>query len=114
MKKIAVAGLAIAFVLLPAGTSPGKQLDLPFDGCGVFVQGVECILFQADSGGLYYTGSTYGYEVGDRVHIIGTLWGCVSYCMQEDACLAVDEISSCGVATESTSWGALKELYGLW
>ena len=86
-------------------------VDVPFVGCGEFIQGVECILFQADSDGLYLTDGLYGYNVGDRVYIEGTLWECFSVCMQEDACLDVEIIEPCSVPGETISWGSIKAIY---
>ena len=104
-------GFILAVLIWPAAVTSVPRFDGPFAGCGEFIQGVECILFQADSGGLYLTDGTYGYSVGDRVHITGTLWECTSICMQEDACLEVESMGLCGVPQQRSSWGAIKSLY---
>jgi hypothetical protein len=59
-----------------------------FEGCGVLVQGVECVLFQADAGGLYVLDDTGHFEVGDRLWVCGVLDPyCITICMQGDGCI---------------------------
>jgi len=61
----------------------------PFDDLGTLVAGVECTLFQADSGGLYVLDNTTGFNVGDRVRVTGDLSSdCVSACQQGDGCIS--------------------------
>jgi hypothetical protein len=67
-----------------------------FDDCGVLIQGVECVLFQADAGGVYVLDNYGGFHVGDRVHVQGTLDpGCFTFCMQGDGCIRNNSIRSC-------------------
>ncbi len=68
-----------------------------FSECGVLVAGVECILFQADSGGVFLVGNLGGFVVGDRVHVTGCATHfCVSICMQGNGCIADNVIGPCG------------------
>jgi hypothetical protein len=68
----------------------------PFEGCGTLVQGVECVLFQADEGGLYLLENLDGFGVGDRVFVTGVPDpDCVSFCQQEDACIFGNTIEPC-------------------
>jgi hypothetical protein len=67
-----------------------------FEGCGTLVQGVECVLFQADEGGLYLLENLDGFGVGDRVFVTGVPDpDCVSFCQQEDACIFGNTIEPC-------------------
>ena len=67
-----------------------------FDGWGVLVQGVECVLFQANEGGLYVLDNLGDFQVGDRVRVCGTLNPyCVTMCMQGNGCIEQNTISSC-------------------
>ncbi len=70
-----------------------------FEGCGVLIQGVECILFQADSGGLYILTNLGGFSVGDRVKVRGCLNPvCVSFCQQGNGCIEDNLIEACDPA----------------
>jgi len=74
-----------------------------FDGCGLLVQGVECVLFQADppaerasAGGLYVLDNLGSFQVGDYVRVRGVLNpDCVTICMQGDGCIKHTVISAC-------------------
>ena len=44
-----------------------------FDGPGVLVQGVECVLFEPDTGGLYVLDNLGNFQVGDHVRVRGVL-----------------------------------------
>ena len=64
-----------------------------FEGCGVLVQGVECVLFQADAGGLYALDSPGHFEVGERLWVSGVLDPyCFTICMQGNGCIKCDTI----------------------
>ncbi|MHC4173024.1 MAG: DUF3160 domain-containing protein [Planctomycetota bacterium] len=64
-----------------------------FDGCGVLVQGVECVLFQADAGGLYVLDNPGHFEVGERLWVRGVLDPyCFTICMQGNGCIECDSI----------------------
>jgi hypothetical protein len=78
-----------------ADARPPVTVGPMFDGCGTLVQGVECVLFQADSGGLYILGNHGTYTVGDYVHVRGRITNCVSYCMQGDGCILNNTIGPC-------------------
>jgi hypothetical protein len=67
-----------------------------FDDCGILVQGVECVLFQADSGGLYVLDNFGEFCVGNRVRVRGVLDPyCMTFCMQGDGCIRYNTISIC-------------------
>ena len=54
-----------------------------FDGCGTLIRGIECTLFAADAGGVYFVGNTAPYSVGDRIHVSGTIDpDCVTICQE--------------------------------
>ena len=99
---IILAGFPFVWVE-PAGArpvaSPGRSdlMESPvpgyFEGCGVLVQGVECVLFQADAGGLYVLDSAEHFEVGDRLWVSGVLDPyCLTICMQGNGCIKHDTI----------------------
>lgn len=78
-------GLLSAALLVGALSTPA--LAQPFDGCGTLVQGVECVLFQADVGGLYVV-PTSGFLVGDEVRVVGTIDPfCITICQQGNGCI---------------------------
>jgi hypothetical protein len=64
--------------------------------CGVLVQGVECVLFRADAGGLYVLQSTGRFKPGDRVRVDGeVISDCATFCTQGDGCLDNTTIEAC-------------------
>lgn len=74
-----------------------------FEGCGLLVQGVECILFHSDNGSLYVLDNLGGHAVGDRVFVRGCLnANCVTFCQQGSGCIADNDIEPC----ENTPTGA--------
>jgi hypothetical protein len=86
----ALCGLVVCLLL---AVSPARAQS--FEGCGTFIRGVECVLFESDSGHLYLTDGFDPYQVGDRVAIKGTPWSCLSVCVQEEACLTIETIGPC-------------------
>ncbi|MGD2094523.1 MAG: hypothetical protein PVH77_05900 [Phycisphaerales bacterium] len=67
-----------------------------FDSCGTLIQGVECILFQPDTGGLYLLDNLGSFKAGDRVRVRGVLDpNCISICMQGNGCIENNTISEC-------------------
>jgi len=67
-----------------------------FEGCGVLIQGVECVLFRADTGGLYALDNLGAFNAGDRVWVRGKLNPyCAAFCMQGIACVEDNLISAC-------------------
>ncbi len=67
-----------------------------FDGCGVLVQGVECVLFKPDAGGLYVLDNLEHFQVGDNVRVSGLMNpDCVTICMQGNGCIEKNTISEC-------------------
>ena len=80
------AGLLLIGVCLCAST--GCEAIVVFFGTGTLVQGAECVLFEADVGGLYVLDNLGDFEVGDRVYVMGGLDpNCVSICMEGDGCI---------------------------
>jgi hypothetical protein len=77
-----------------------SQINTPtpgfFDACGHLVQGVECVLFRSDHGGLYILQNRGGYKVGSRVRVRGVFQpSCISVCMQGDGCIKNNAIGPC-------------------
>lgn len=84
-----VALLAIAPLRLDAAKAPS------IDECGTLVQGVECVLFQGQSG-LYVLDNLGSFVVGDQVRVQGTLNpGCVTTCQQGNGCVQNNTIELC-------------------
>ncbi len=64
--------------------------------CGELVQGVECVLFLADSGGLFLLENLGGFNVGDQVEVTGCLDpGCFTICLEGDGCIFQNTIEDC-------------------
>ncbi len=67
-----------------------------FSGCGTLVRGVECVLFQADLGGLYILSNVGPFSVGDRGFVTGCIDpSCISFCQQGDGCILDNTIATC-------------------
>lgn len=67
-----------------------------FAECGRLVQGVECVLFQADAGGTYTVANLGAYGVGDRVYIRGALDPtCITFCSPTGGCVHDNTIGRC-------------------
>ena len=59
-----------------------------YDDCGVLFEGVECVLFAAQSGGVYTLENLGGFGVDDLVFVAGTLDpGCVTICTEAEGCI---------------------------
>ena len=89
--KMAGATIALVFSLFvnQAATQP-----ISFDERGVLIQGTICVLFQADSGGLFFLDNLGGFQVGDRVRVIGDLDPtCATICQQQNGCIRNNVIS---------------------
>lgn len=74
--------------------------------CGTVVQGVECLLFDADNSGLYVVSGLHGgggivlgggeYQPGDRIFVEGDVESfCITYCQQGNGCIFNATISDC-------------------
>ncbi len=69
---------------------------LCFAGCGVLVQGSECVLFRADVGAVFLLGTHGGFAVGDRVRVSGCVDPmCMTTCQEGNGCIAENTISTC-------------------
>lgn len=67
-----------------------------FAGCGNLVQGVECVLFSPDAGGVYVLDAIGSFQVGDRVWVSGPVDpGCITFCQQGDGCIHNRSIGEC-------------------
>jgi hypothetical protein len=67
-----------------------------FSGCGTLVQGPDCVLFQADSGGTFALSELDGFTAGDRVSVSGTIsTQCATTCTQAQACIVDNTIAAC-------------------
>ena len=72
-----------------------EACETTFSGCGTLFQGVECVLFSADSGGTYVLDTLAGFVAGDRVYVTGTLdLTCVSICMAGNGCIHGNTITA--------------------
>lgn len=83
--------VVVLVACLGRNADAGRPISIPFDGPGTLIQGVECVLFAADSGGVFvYNGEG---SVGDYLWVTGSIiTPCVSFCQQGDGCLSVREI----------------------
>jgi len=74
----------------------GAAVAQEFNGCGQLIQGIECVLFQPDEGGLWVLDNRGNFRVGDRVRVIGTLdRECITICQQGDGCIRRNSIDLC-------------------
>ncbi len=95
--------LFFALLCLPADLRAQDSCDSAcppdqkcFSGCGTLVQGVECVLFQADLGGLYILSNVGPFSVGDRGFVTGCIDpSCISFCQQGDGCILNNTIATC-------------------
>lgn len=100
--------LSVLVFLLLAHPSSAEDRSY-FAGYGVFIQGVECVLFQALDGQLYFV--TEPCPVGETAYIEGETYDCISVCMQGEICLDVVTLVGCTVQEEKHTWDALKSRY---
>jgi hypothetical protein len=88
------------------------ECEIDFADCGWLIQGVECVLFDSDTYGLYELEDYAEYGVGDRVYVTGIRDPyCISSCMQGDGCIVENTISGEGTPTEEETWGQIKSYY---
>jgi hypothetical protein len=74
----------------------GSDLSFDFDDCGFLVQGLECVLFRADSGALYSMKNLGAFVPGDRVHVTGKVSEfCTDRCLEATGCVADNTIEPC-------------------
>jgi hypothetical protein len=66
----------------------------PFESSGKLIQGVECVLFKADSGGSYVLENLvvldafHGLQLGDRIHVTGARDPfCITFCQEGNGCI---------------------------
>lgn len=100
-RKLLSIGIAVVATLLvwwaaaqnSVATSGGGG---DFDGCGTLFEGVECLLFDADSAGVYLLENYGHFRDGDRVHVAGWLDPfCITICMQGNGCIHDNTICPC-------------------
>jgi len=92
----------ISALLVCSASNASAQITVAndFDGCGTMIQGVECEMFSADSGGLFLLSTPISVAVGDRLHVVGAIdVTCISFC-QQGPCLNASLVEGCapGVA----------------
>jgi hypothetical protein len=81
---------------LLAGAAPAQS----FSGCGTLVQGVTCVLFQPETGGLYLLATNGGFGVGAHVYVTGLLDpSCFTLCQQGNGCIDQNTIQPCAPGT---------------
>src|SRR5262249_19530843 len=69
-----------------------------FMSCGLLVDHVDCVLFQADDppGGVYLLENYGGFVVGDRVRVDGVLTrSCINVCF--GVCIVLNTVERCGL-----------------
>ncbi len=67
-----------------------------FSECGFLVRGVECVLFEADSGKRYTLADLGGFAPGDRVRVEGFLVSpCATFCGQGEGCILGRAVARC-------------------
>ena len=78
-------GLVVA---APKKKPPAPPPPLPtITVCGTLVEGVECVLLEAENGNLYIV-NTCGYPVGACICVTGPYDRyCMSYCQQGEGCI---------------------------
>ncbi len=73
--------------------------DIPFEACGVLIQGVECILLETLEPypyGMFVVENLGQYSVSDTVFVAGTLLqDCPSICMEGTGCIVENVIEPC-------------------
>ena len=86
-----------ALLFLSAPTASAQA----FAGCGTVVQGVTCPkLFAPDAGGLYVVGGLTPFNVGDHVHVTGTIDpSCITICQQGNGCINGAVVTNCSTGT---------------
>ena len=102
MTKIAISSIVCLICSWGAVPASGQVCNPPcqpgqtcFSGCGTIFQGVECLLFQADTGAVYLLDNHGGFNVGDRVEVTGCAEPCVTICQQGNGCVSGNTIASC-------------------
>ncbi len=98
--------LSLLSLVLTAFASPANAqsaVGLGFEGCGTMVDGVECVMFAADSGSLYLLNSPVPVALGDRIRVVGVIdVTCITFC-QQGACLNASVVEACPTATAACS-----------
>jgi hypothetical protein len=88
---------SLMLVVLAASAGFGSTVRAQdFSGCGVLVQGVECVLFSPYAGGLYVLDALGPFGPGDEVWVTGKIDpGCFTFCLQGDGCIHNTSIGKC-------------------
>ncbi len=110
--RVYVEGIVqVAWACPPLPPTPAlldNTIEACFTECGTLVQGAECVLFEADSGGLFVLEDLGGFHVGDDVWVSGVVDPeCNTTCQQGAGCIQNNLIepcfSACGLLFESGS-----------
>ncbi len=88
--------VALALTTFTAVSHAQSAIGLVFDGCGTMVDGIECTLFQPDSGGFYLLISPVPVQLGDRLHVVGVVDPDCNTICQQGPCLAATLVEDCG------------------
>lgn len=92
-------------------TAPGvedNRVGKCFAGCGRLVQGIECVLFKADGGGLYQLSNLGAFGPGDYVYVEGCVNPlCASFCFPPDGCIQDNTIERCCTCPDDRNDDAL-------
>ena len=98
--RASLGALVLSFAASPHASA--QIIGPGFDGCGIMVEGVECPLFLADSGGLFILLGVPGVQVGDRLQVTGMIDpNCISFCQQGGGCLTASSFGECETGTRS-------------
>ena len=95
MQRIIV-GIAVWLVVVAFAGAPARA-QFQFNECGTLVEGVECVLFESERGGLYVIGGDLGgFGLGSEFRVTGIVDpGCITFCQQGNGCIFNATISPC-------------------
>jgi hypothetical protein len=93
MMKAAACAISAAVMVLALGA--GRAQAIPFNACGSLVPGVECpVLFRSDTGQSFVLDNLGGFQIGDRVRVIGNQDPeCVTACLV--GCIRSNTVTAC-------------------
>ena len=87
---------ATLLAILGVGLGSAAALSQTIDTCGGLTIDAGCVLFQADTGGIYVLDNASGFTTGDRIHVVGSLNpACVPICSGTIGCITVTLVSPC-------------------
>jgi hypothetical protein len=99
--RLRAACIALLYVCIASRAH--AQVINPYESCGTLISTPNCVVFQPDNSSSYLVLVNYGgFQVGDRVHVIGHAQQCSSAC-QTGYCLFGNSIEGCA-PLHSTSY----------